>query len=1029
MTTSIDGSDFQASGGDPGQGLSYRVYVGSNQDNYEVSISVPGFFNSIENYYVFSLASQTWDNADVISAGMPGTFATGAGDDILLNNLPTENTYGFPQPIRFFGGAGNDLVNPPSQVNDPNDQIATEGYGGSGDDTLYGGGSDDTLYGDTADFFTGNPSVASVELGAYDTSNDGDDSLYGDDGDDTLSGDGGDDQLFGGNGADSLSGGDGSDFLYGGARGDGNLDLLTGGNDADTFMLSYAHGASGSGFWAPYFEKMGQDVANNLAKTSIQDAIKAAVDGVAGGFLAPALGPVGGDLAALFVSFLEGLEGGAKPKNVQDVMVVTDFDPREDVLMLPLQTSVLGALTANVVDASQIPGGNSADTTSVLEFSASGTVYAYVQLSDDFVADLGLGASGDGIEQVLKNIFTFASGVQQSSGTVGFANLVGADISGSLPDGGFQPPTGTLPTGVGAALYGAVGGMVMGNAGDAYGAFVSGTNYADALTTNSQLFDPHGGGPFTFGGTGAYISAFDGDDLVYGTEQADVLSGGNGNDTIYSFVSTLNSGGGVDAELVTGGAGNDMLYAGGTAGTFDGGDGTDTFAVLYYGSDPALQLEVDLTQGYAAERALPTDTTAPVGDDPPFIGTGTGRVPNNYVLTGVENVIGGPANDWIRAAAGSAVEGAAGADYLDAAAGGVTLSYASSADGVTVQMYEDAAQASGGDAAGDVINYDDADDVTALIGSTGLDWLGGYSDGTVFTFTGNGGINIYQLLGVGTGGGSFQITDFDKSGPISDVIDLRALGITSYDQLVIGPDTLTIQSSPGGPVIAQVELLNFSGTLTTSDIFLAGSASGAVQAGRGGEGLVGDAGSDELTGNIGQDFLFGGRGDDTLAGRGGNDVLDGGADDDLLIGNAGNDRMKGGRGDDTGFGGNGEDRMFGEAGADLLRGGNADDVLLGGDGADQLFGGRGDDVLDGGRGADVLDGGFGADTFELHFGELHRDRIVGFRQTDGDRLELVADHALTVEDLGRGAFAISDGTLTQIVTVRGATVDDFLFAG
>ena len=151
MTTSIDGSDFQASGGDPGQGLSYRVYVGSNQDNYEVSISVPGFFNSIENYYVFSLASQTWDNADVISAGMPGTFATGAGDDILLNNLPTENTYGFPQPIRFFGGAGNDLVNPPSQVNDPNDQIATEGYGGSGDDTLYGGGSDDTLYGDTVD--------------------------------------------------------------------------------------------------------------------------------------------------------------------------------------------------------------------------------------------------------------------------------------------------------------------------------------------------------------------------------------------------------------------------------------------------------------------------------------------------------------------------------------------------------------------------------------------------------------------------------------------------------------------------------------------------------------------------------------------------------------------------------------------------------------------------------------------------------------------------------------------------------------
>lgn len=1027
MTTSIDGSDFKASSGDPGQGLSYRVYLGSSQDSYEVSISVPGLFDSIDNYYVFSLASQSWDNADTISAGMPGTFATGAGDDILLNNLPTENTYGFPQPIRFFGGAGNDTINPPSQVNDPNDQIATEGYGGSGDDTVYGGNTDDTLCGDTADFFTGTPTIASVELGAYDTSNDGDDSLYGGDGDDLLSGDGGDDQLYGGDGADSLSGGDGSDFLYGGQRGAGNLDLLTGGNGADVFVLSYGHQASGAGFWAQYFEKMGQDIANNLAKTSIQDAIKAAADGVAGGFLAPALGPVGGDLAALFVSLLEGLDPGSKPKNAQDVMVVTDFDPREDVLMLPLQTTVLGALTTQVVSASQIPGGNSADAASVLEFSASGTVYAYVRPSDDFVADLGLGSSGDGIEQVLKNIITFGSGVQQSSGTVGFTNLVGQDISGSLPDGGFQPQTGTLPTGVGSTLYGAVGGMVMGDAGKAYGAFVSGTNYADALTTNPQLFDPTGTGPFTFAGTGAQISAFDGDDLVYGTEHADVLSGGNGNDTIYSFVSTLNSGSGVDAELVSGGAGNDTLHAGGTAGTFDGGDGTDTFAVLYYGNDPALQLEVDLIQGYAAERALPADTTAPVGDDPPFIGTGTGRVPNNYVLTGIENVIGGPGNDWIRAASGSLVEGGAGADYLDAAAGGVTLSYASSASGVTVQMYDDAAQTSGGDAAGDVIGYDDASDVTALIGSTGLDWLGGYSNGATFTFTGNGGINIYQILGVGTGGGLFQITDFDKSGPIADLIDLRALGITSYDQLTIGPSSLAIHSSPGGPTIATVELLNFSGMLTTSDIFLAAAASGAAQARPGGDALVGADDRDLLTGGTSQDFLFGGANNDVLSGRGGNDVLDGGADDDLLYGNAGNDRMKGGQGDDVGFGGLGDDRLDGGDGSDLLRGAYGDDVLRGGAGDDDLFGGRGDDVLEGGAGADVMRGGFGADTFRLRFGELDGDRILGFRQAESDRLELLADHAVTVEDLGGGVFGITEGILTEIVTVRTAAVGDFLF--
>ena len=775
MTTSIDGDDFsKVSNVDPGGGLSYYVYVGANQDSYDVSISEPGFFVSIDNYYVFSLASQGWDNADSISAGMPGTFATGAGDDLLLNNLPTENTYGFPQPIRFFGGAGNDTINDPAQVQDADDQIATEGYGGSGDDLLYGGNTDDTLYGDTADGFVGNPTIGSVDLAAYDTSNDGDDTLYGGDGADTLSGDGGNDLLYGGNGADSLSGGDGSDFLYGGPRGAGNLDLLTGGNGADVFVLSYAQGGSGAGFWAPYFEKMGQDIANNLAKTAIQDGIKAAVDGVAGGFLAPALGPVGGDLAALFVSFLEGLTGGGKPKTAQDVMVVTDFDPRRDVLMLPLQSQPATALTVTVTSADQMPGGSGGDTTSVLQFSYGSTVYAYVRPSDDFIADLGVGASGDAIEQVLKNLFAFSSSPQQTGGTIGLSNLA-QGIAANLPDGGFQPQAGTLPSGVQSSLFGAVGGMVLSSPGGAYGSVLAGTDYADALTTNPALFDPEGAGPFAFAGTGARISAFAGDDLVYGTEQADILYGGNGNDTLYSFVSTANSGGGVDAELLSGGDGDDILHAGGTAGSFDGGNGTDTFAVLYYGNNPAMQLAVDLTQGWAAERRLADDpdSAAPVGDTPPFTGTGSGREPNNYVLTGIENVVGGPLNDWIKGAPGSVIEGGAGADYLDVTAGQVTVSYAGSAAPVTVQLFVGTSQASGGDAEGDVIGYADTGDIATLAGSAGDDTLGGYSDGDIFAFTGNGGADVFQLLGAAAHGGIFEITDFAAG----DLIDLRPLGV------------------------------------------------------------------------------------------------------------------------------------------------------------------------------------------------------------------------------------------------------------
>lgn len=1025
MTTSIDGDDFsKVSNVDPGGGLSYRVYVGANQDSYDVSISEPGYFVSIDNYYVFSLASQAWDNTDSISAGMPGTFATGAGDDLLLNNLPTENTYGFPQPIRFFGGAGNDTINDPAQVQDPDDQITTQGYGGSGDDLLYGGNGADTLYGDTADGFTGNPTIGSVDLAAYDTSNDGDDTLYGGDGADTLSGDGGNDLLYGGNGADSLSGGDGSDFLYGGPRGAGNLDLLTGGNDADVFVLSYAQGGSGAGFWAPYFEKMGQDIANNLAKTAIQDAIKGALDGVAGGFLAPALGPVGGDLAALFVSFLEGLEGGGKPKSAQDVMVVTDFDPRQDVLMLPLQSQPATALTVSVTSANQMPGGSGSDTTSVLQFSYGSTVYAYVRPSDGFIADLGVGASGDAIEQVLKNLFAFSSSPQQTGGTIGLSNLA-QGIAANLPDGGFQPQAGTLPSGVQATLFGAVGGMVMSSPGGAYGSVLAGTNYADALTTNPALFDPEGAGTYSFAKVGANISAFDGDDLVYGTEQADDLYGGNGNDTLYSFVSAANSGGGVDGELLSGGDGDDLLVGGGTAGTFDGGNGTDTFAVLYYGNNPAMQLAVDLTQGWAAERGLaddPDSGTAPVGDTPPFTGAGAGKEPNNYTLTGIENVIGGPLNDWIKGAPGSVVEGGAGADYLDATAGQVTVSYAGSADPVTVQLYAEASQAAGGDAAGDVIGYADTGDIATLAGSAGDDTLGGYSDGDIFAFTGNGGADVFQLLGAAAHGGIFEITDFATG----DLIDLRPLGTTSYDQVSIGEGFIEVSSATSSLIIASIVLQGFSGTLTDADILLASAASGEAQAGRGGDALVGAEDGDRLTGSTGQDFLFGGDNDDVLAGRGGNDVLDGGADDDLLIGNAGNDRLEGGDGDDTGFGGNGEDRLSGGAGSDLLRGGNGGDVLAGGAGDDDLFGGRGDDTLDGGDGADALRGGLGADLFELRFGELDGDRILGFRRAEGDRLELLADRAVTVEDRGQGVFVVSDGILTEILRVRGAAAEDFL---
>ena len=312
-------------------------------------------------------------------------------------------------------------------------------------------------------------------------------------------------------------------------------------------------------------------------------------------------------------------------------------------------------------------------------------------------------------------------------------------------------------------MFGAVGGYVVANEGDAFGSVLAGTDYVDALTTNPSLVDP---ATLTdFAGTSAYINGFGGDDLIYGTDKADTLIGGAGDDLLYSLVSTVNSGPGVDPEILTGGGGNDTLYGGGSAGQFDAGDGTDTFAVLYLDSNPALQLEVDLVAGYAAEKTAPDDTTAPAGDTPPFIGTGPDKVINNYALTGFENAIGGPLNDWIRGASGSVIEGGPGADYLDAKAGGVTITYAGSATGVNVLLDDAGSSASGGDAQGDVIGYATTKDVAQLIGTAGNDTLGGYTSDTLedggqgFVMRGGGGEDVFTILGF-DGSGVYVLPDF-----------------------------------------------------------------------------------------------------------------------------------------------------------------------------------------------------------------------------------------------------------------------------
>lgn len=185
---------------------------------------------------------------------------------------PNVNPPGEPGNDQLYGGGGSDRL----YGDKGNDDL----YGGIGDDRLFGGEGDDYLDGWEGDdiLYGGKdllPANGDPSPFERNTGNDvlvawtGDDRLYGGDGDDWLDGshdndklyggDGndllgnqylqgelGDDEMYGQGGNDGLYGGDGNDLLNGYGNQFYERDTLTGGANADKFIL----GTSDEAFYA-----------------------------------------------------------------------------------------------------------------------------------------------------------------------------------------------------------------------------------------------------------------------------------------------------------------------------------------------------------------------------------------------------------------------------------------------------------------------------------------------------------------------------------------------------------------------------------------------------------------------------------------------------------------------------------------------------------------------------------------------------------------------------------------------------------
>ncbi len=363
------------------------------------------------------------DTVDItynIAVGHPdlNNFGQVVTDDTLRGGINSDYIY---------AGPGNDFID--SSGYPTKDLKGKTYFGGSGNDTVNGEGQPDSLYGDYADapVFVNNEQwtrptapVSSVVDGddilmgrggddkLY--GGGGDDQLQGDDGFDTLWGDDGDDMLSGGTEGDTLYGGDGNDQLDGGPRGSGWTDALYGGDGADIFYLSYETDASAdaeASWWSAWEESVvvgaGTDATSKIVEKMAEAASEDFFETMAGGII---LGGVVNAASTAVGDLLHSLFGKTTPPpppvTTEDVMVVADFDPRVDVLFLPLQSGKSLTVDAAYFPSAAVSGLEGWGAT----FSTSDGVFAEVFLDQDFLSEFKLTKGDAASEAFLENIMS-----------------------------------------------------------------------------------------------------------------------------------------------------------------------------------------------------------------------------------------------------------------------------------------------------------------------------------------------------------------------------------------------------------------------------------------------------------------------------------------------------------------------------------------------------------------------------------------------------------------------------------------------
>jgi Ca2+-binding RTX toxin-like protein len=544
-----------------------------------------------------------------------------------------------------------------------------------------------------------------------------------------------------------------------------------------------------------------------------------------------------------------------------------------------------------------------------------------------------------------------------------------------------------------------------------------------------------------------------GDDDLHGGDGNDALEGGEGIDFLFGGDGADTLAGGAGLDFLDGGSGNDTLIGSPGDDSYDGGTGIDVADFSYSGGN----LEFDLlSQTYVVVVSL--DNQHPELNEHPeffnvegFIAGGgndvlKGDTNDNYFDGGAgadglfgdsgdDTLNGGTGNDFLFGGDGDdLLLGGAGADHLDGFAGINTLSYASSATAVDVNL--NGGIGIGGDAQGDtmvnisnVVASAHADTVTG----NGLDneIHGGAGDDTLKGLSGNdvlvGGAGADKFYGKGDP--SYEGSDIDlvsyEDSTSSVTVDLfHAVPSSAGDS--VGDEFHEIDGIIGTDFNDELYAGAFASMLVGGDgddllyaaphhggLFVGGDGNDTLSYNLIDQGVVIDLGNtitslDDYSnplfpfsaGPAGLAPYFERYGGEAAVGEGG------GADGHLLMGI---ENIDGSDFDDVLTGDELDNRLNGSDGNDVLRGGGGNDFLLGSDaiddfGSDVAYGEGGDDTLVGSSGSDTLIGGAG--------GDLMYGASIGARESQSDffRYDTVADSTSsdfdTIVDFVAGADKI-----------------------